>query len=278
MKEPVKKPLKESFGGSDLSPTESAPITKLHDNPIVNEIRKYMAEKLKDVELVKILEDGDVYHMDLRFKIENPNPQMQYTREEAKHKAYDIKRALEIDIMPKFAIPSFSIAGVRTVPGPDASMAWCEFSISFIYANKGNIKPHYEALEREKKVRDLVEAAIYPEKQSPVMEDSIDEAPKPVVPIKLKKFEFEVGISVSDYTNDIDDADLLEKPALKQAKAEIKDIFGGWPRGLKILRVRFLETDSSNVSHAGAYYAIVIAGPKEVIAKFAAAKAKERGE
>jgi hypothetical protein len=160
MKEPIKKTIKEAGSGSSLSPAESSPITHLRDGLVVAEIKRYMMENLQDVELVKIIEDGDVYHMDFRFSIDKPNPQMQYTRETAKHRAYDIKRALEMDLMPMFNIPSFSISGVRTVPGPSPALAWCEFTIAFIYANKGNIKPHYESNERDQKVRRLVQEAL----------------------------------------------------------------------------------------------------------------------
>ena len=154
----MSKPIKEAIGGL-LSPSSNTPINKISDNPVVKAIIDIIKKDkaLKDVELVGIYEDGDVYHMDLRFQIENPSVHAQYSREEGKHRAYDIKRQLEIALMGKFNIPSFSIAGVRTVQGETTI---CEFEISFIYANKGNIKPNNESLERDQRVRTLVESAL----------------------------------------------------------------------------------------------------------------------
>lgn len=173
----MKKPIKEAISGGVLTPAESAPINYIHSNPVVKAIVEiFKKEKaLKDVEVVKILEDGDVYHMDLRFDIPNAPGHAQYAREEGKHRAYDIKRQLEIALMSKFNIPSFSIAGVRVVQG---ATTFCEFSISFIYANKGNIKPTNESMERDQRVRSLVEAALKTKKaeQKDPLKEMYDEA------------------------------------------------------------------------------------------------------
>lgn len=155
----MNKPIKESLAGGVTTPSESAPITQHRSNPIVSEITTLFKKDktFKGVDLVRVLEDGDVYHMDLRFEIESPSPQTQFTREEGKHKAYDIKRKLESEIIKKFNVPSFSIAGVRIVKGLET---YCEFSISFIYANKGNLKPTNEDVEKDLRIRSLVESAL----------------------------------------------------------------------------------------------------------------------
>lgn len=167
--------VQEAISSGPLTPAESAPINYIKPNPIVKTITTFInKEKLfKDVEVVKILEDGDVYHMDLRFDMPEAATHAQYAREEAKHRAYDIKRQLEILLNKEFNIPSFSIAGVRVVQGVET---YCEFSISFIYANKGNIKPTNESIEKDKRVRGLVEGALKPTKQKPEEEDPLKEA------------------------------------------------------------------------------------------------------
>lgn len=159
----------ESFGGNERTPSESAPIVYINSNPVVKDIVGLFktVKSFKDIGLIKILEDGDVYHMDLRFEI-NGEQHAQYAREEAKHKAYDIKRQLEMLLMTKYNIPSFSIAGVRVVQGVKT---YCEFSISFIYANKGNVKPTNESIEKDLRVRQLVETAL---KTKPPVKKNID--------------------------------------------------------------------------------------------------------
>jgi hypothetical protein len=180
----MKKPIKEAISGGVLTPAESAPINYIHSNPVVKAIVEIFKKDkaLKDVEVVKILEDGDVYHMDLRFDIPDAPGHAQYAREEGKHRSYDIKRQLEIALMSKFNIPSFSIAGVRVVQG---KTTFCEFSISFIYANKGNIKPTNESMERDQRVRSLVEAALKTKKKA-VNPDPLKEALEQDIADKIK--------------------------------------------------------------------------------------------
>lgn len=167
--------MSESISGGPLTPAESAPINYLKPNPLVEAIQIIIKEdkSLKDVELVKILEDGDVYHMDLRFDMPEAATHAQYAREEAKQRAYDIKRQLEVELTKKFNIPSFSISGVKVVQGEKTI---CEFSISLIYANKGNIKPTNEAVKKDLRIRGLVEGALKPTKQKPQEEDPLKEA------------------------------------------------------------------------------------------------------
>lgn len=170
----IKKIITEALAGGPLSPVESAPINLLSDNPVVAEIKSYFKKDLKDVELVKVNENGDIYLLDLRFVIDKPDLNMQFVREEAKQRAYDIKRKIEAGIMSKFHIPSFSITGVRVTKGTDKVIF--EFEISFIYANTGNIKPTNESIQKDKRVRAIVEAAL---KSKPVITSS-----KPVDPLK----------------------------------------------------------------------------------------------
>ena len=151
----IAKELREALGGGETSVASSAGILKYKDNPLVQEIQKLMKDKFKDVTLEFIHENGDIWEVGFRFEIEDPSPQMQYTREMAKQRSYEIKRELEIYLMPKFAIPSFSIQGVKTVRAEDK--VFCEFAISLIYANKGNLKVNYESYQ--KKVNALLKEA-----------------------------------------------------------------------------------------------------------------------
>lgn len=144
--------------GSDRTPSSSDPINKLSDNPIVKEIKSYFKKDLKDVELVNVIGNGDIYTIDLRFDIKDAAQHAQYAREQGKQRAYDIKRIIEIGIMKSFHIPSFSIQGVRVVKG--LNKTYCEFAISFIYANTGNLKPTNESIQRDLRVRSLVESTI----------------------------------------------------------------------------------------------------------------------
>lgn len=150
----IAKELKEALGGGETSVTSSAGVLRYKDNPLVQEVQKLMKDKFKDVTLEFIHENGDIWEIGFRFEIEDPSPQMQYSREMAKQRSYEIKRELEIYLMPKFAIPSFSIQGVKTVRAEDK--VFCEFAISLIYANKGNLKVNYE--NYKKKVAALLEA------------------------------------------------------------------------------------------------------------------------
>ncbi len=170
----MKKTIYEAISGGALTPSESAPIIKLDSNPVVKAIQEIIKKDktLKDVELVRIQEDGEIYQLDLRFEI-GPAQHAQYAREEAKHRSYDIKRKLEVDLTAAFNIPSFSIAGVRVVTGEKVDV--CEFEISFIYANKGNIKPTNESIEKDIRVRSLVETALKV-KEKAVNTDPLKEA------------------------------------------------------------------------------------------------------
>ncbi len=165
----MEKNLNEALSGGELTPSESAPINYIRDNPVVTEIRSYFVKDLKDVDLVKVLEDGDVYHMDLRFVIADADLNTQYAREQGKHRAYDIKRLIEIGVMKNFNIPSMSIQGVRIVRGKKDT--WCEFSISFIYANKGNLKPTNESTEKDLRVRALVESTLKGDKPKEIIKE-----------------------------------------------------------------------------------------------------------
>ncbi len=158
----IAKELKEALGGGETSVASSAGVLRYKDNPLVQEVQKLMKDKFKDVTLEFIHENGDIWEIGFRFEIEDPSPQMQYSREMAKQRSYEIKRELEIYLMPKFAIPSFSIQGVKTVRAEDK--VFCEFAISLIYANKGNLKVNYEAYK--KKVNALLEAELKPREES----------------------------------------------------------------------------------------------------------------
>lgn len=126
--------------GSEFGLTQ---LTKFNDNPLVTEILSIIKKKFKNLEVVSIDGSGDVWHLDLRFDVKTPSPQNQFTREGAKEEAYKIKYELEKEILKKFHIPSFSIRGVNVIKGKEKT--YCEFTISMIYANKGNIKVNYES-------------------------------------------------------------------------------------------------------------------------------------
>ena len=155
-KELVEKIIKEAIGGDALNISTSVNIISYKDNPLVQELVKILDKEFKkedDAELQFIHENGDIWEFGIRFEIQEPSQQMQFTREIAKSKAYEIKRKLEELLMPKFNIPSFSIQGVRTMKSKDGKV-YCDFAISLIYANKGNLKVTYESYNR------LVESVI----------------------------------------------------------------------------------------------------------------------
>lgn len=130
--------IKEAFGADAYGIATSAPINKYDDSKLTKEINKFF-EKKKEVEVVNIGSNGDVWLIDLRFTLEEPNNHMQIAREQARTKAYELKREWDEFIIKEFNIPSSSISGLRT-----PSLNVCEFEITFIYANKGNIKSVYE--------------------------------------------------------------------------------------------------------------------------------------
>jgi hypothetical protein len=130
--------------GSEFGLTQ---ITKFKDNPLITEILAIIKKKFKDLEVINIDGSGDIWHLDLRFEVEEPSQQNQFTREKAKEQAYKIKYELEKEILTKFNIPSFAIRGVRTVKGKDNM--YCEFVISLVYANKGNIRVNYESKQQK---------------------------------------------------------------------------------------------------------------------------------
>ena len=139
--------MKSKINESDFaSPSEAKHINSIKDNPVVRQIKSYFKKDLKDVSLVTVIESGDVYTIDLRFEVLDPDIQTQYVREQAKQRAYDIKRIIETGIMKDFNIPTFSIQGIRTVKEKTCTV--CEFSISFIYANQGNLKPTNESIKK----------------------------------------------------------------------------------------------------------------------------------
>ena len=152
----VEKTIKEAIGGDTANVSTSVNMITYKDNPLVQELVKILNKEFKKEDattLQFIHENGDIWEFGIRFEIEEPSQQMQFTREIAKSKAYEIKRKLEEVLMPKFNIPSFSIQGVRTVKTKDNKF-YCEFAISLIYANKGNLKVTYESYNR------LVESVI----------------------------------------------------------------------------------------------------------------------
>lgn len=164
-KELVKNIIKEAIGGDISNISTSVNMITYKDNPLVQELVKILDKEFKKedaAELQFIHENGDIWEFGIRFEIQEPSQQMQFTREIAKSKAYEIKRKLEELLMPKFNIPSFSIQGVRTMKSKEGKV-YCDCSISLIYANKDNLKVTYESYNR------LVESVI---------EAELDEAKK----------------------------------------------------------------------------------------------------
>lgn len=93
----------------------------------------------------------------------------------------------------------------------------------------------------------------------------------------MAKFEFEVVFPVEDYFEEEFDGDeeiAFESAsedydrALESGKEEVKELLGvkKLPKGLRF-GVDFLEFDSSNITHAGAYFKITVTGPNKIIKK-----------
>lgn len=132
--------IKEALGNDPNSVSTPAQVIKFSDNPLVDEVKKLFKEdkELKNYELVRIEGNGDVWCMDIRCTMPQDG-HAQTFREQGKAEAYKIKRIIEGHLMKMFNIPPMSIQGVRTSEGV------VEFSISFIYIYKGNIRPQYES-------------------------------------------------------------------------------------------------------------------------------------
>lgn len=144
MNQRVRKIIAEALGSPDIA--TSAGILKFEDNPLTEAIVDFFEER-KDCELVRVQENGDIWLIDVRTTLADVSTHQQYAREEGKEKAYNIKREFDQYIIDRFNIPSASISGVR-MNGSNV----CEFEIQFVYANKGNIKVHYESVQVKKKV------------------------------------------------------------------------------------------------------------------------------
>ena len=206
-KELVEKIIKEAIGGDTANVSTSVNIITYKDNPLVQELIKVLDKEFKKedaADLQFIHENGDIWEFGVRFEIQEPSQQMQFTREIAKSKAYEIKRKLEEILMPKFNIPSFSIQGVRTMKSKEGKV-YCDFSISLIYANKGNLKVTYESYNRL--VESIVEAEFDNEKPS---HTSLDKAMRDweVLSKQIKKHE-------EDFKNMIEEK-LKAESALKE--------------------------------------------------------------
>lgn len=133
----LKQILKEAFAGGEKAVSGINPVLKYEDTPLIKDIVEYFKSQ-KDIKLINILGNGDVWQMDLRCSIE-PGLNHQLTREMGKASAYDIKTALEEHLKEKkLNVPNMSIQGISTKDDK------CEFTISFIYAYKGNERDLYE--------------------------------------------------------------------------------------------------------------------------------------
>ena len=87
--------------------------------------------------------------------------------------------------------------------------------------------------------------------------------------------EFEVVLSVRDYKGSFDDAQCATDDAKQQAIDEIcSDLMEcGYSekqarkmvKQVKVTRIRFEEFDSSNPTHADAYFLATVSGPKKII-------------
>lgn len=78
-------------------------------------------------------------------------------------------------------------------------------------------------------------------------------------------YTFETVLSVSDFDSFEDAQEAIEEAAA-EAKVELVDIVGedGYAQ-LTVSDPEFLEFDSGNPSHAGAYFEISIEGPNEIV-------------
>ena len=91
------------------------------------------------------------------------------------------------------------------------------------------------------------------------------------------EFVFEVALSVEDYSDGDDrERDAFDAAsedidgATKLAKEDIADAFDGKaPKEIVISNVEFAEFDSGNITHAAAYFAVTVTGPKDLLDKLA---------
>lgn len=143
--------IQEAISGDMNSPASMTQITKFNDNPVVKEILEYFEENIEDAKIINIVGNGDVWQLDVRADVE-PQLNAQETRGTAKDRAYQIKRGLEGHMMTKFNLPAMSISGLRSTDQVS------EFTISFIYANKGNVRVNYEA--KTMKIHNLIEQTL----------------------------------------------------------------------------------------------------------------------
>lgn len=83
--------------------------------------------------------------------------------------------------------------------------------------------------------------------------------------------EFEVSLPVSKYGDDEEAFDVAANAhddALEVAEGILDELLGKDAAKVKLSNVTFLEFDSSNVSHANAYFSITAIGPQGVLDKF----------
>ena len=150
-KERINQILREALAGGEKAVSGINPILDYKDDPAVEAILEYF-EGEKDAKLVGIVGQGETWQMDIRCNIE-PGSMAQFTREIGKQKAYDLKRGLEEFLLKKDVnIPIMSIQGIRT------NNNLLEFSISFIYTYKGNVRDLNESREQRKSeiLRDIL--------------------------------------------------------------------------------------------------------------------------
>jgi hypothetical protein len=175
----------------------STAILRYSDMPLIADIKEYIEKKLKDVTLVHIVGEGDIFSIDLSFDIEEPEVAAHYTRESAKERAYDIKSELEKALTEKHNIPSFSLSGVNVINNNS-----CKFTISFIYPNKGNFRMQAESLLGSKKkesmkrlsrIEDLITESLTKEGVTENREDKAKLAQLKEVLKKLEKVKGEMA-------------------------------------------------------------------------------------
>jgi hypothetical protein len=139
----------------DKSLYGKTPIVNFKDEPIIKSIQEFFKKNFKKdkVQVVYINENGDVWEIGLRFTLDTKSPESQKQREKARAIAYEMKRALEENLIETYNIPNMSIQGLKVIND------LVEFGISFIYANKNNIKMNYENKTKQR-VSFLIESIL----------------------------------------------------------------------------------------------------------------------
>ena len=174
-----KKLFKEDY---DTTLNTSKNLLTYKNNPLIQSIIKFF-DKKKDIELVNITGQADLFDLDLRMKFDFSDKYQPYNREEAKEIVYDIKRELEGQMIKEYNLPPMSLSGL-IVKGNII-----EFSIALIYPNQGNVKFNYESVNKSK--NNLKEVSSIYDKKIREIQNELTQASSYGFPDKKRKEELE---------------------------------------------------------------------------------------